>query len=249
MSSSAAAKLLEEALSEEFQRSLSLIEHSNFEHIKLTLWNLPELNLITNDNRAQVRCISLSLQLEGASPFDKEYARTADDCIITKGIHDLFWMLSSWVPQGQLNLEIYIHSPNQESLNPPTDQVILGFGRRQVFFDEAYERHWWQTLPEAPAVTSLVLKVQFDRAWKPTTLDNLISRLPNLEDFRYDNVPEDDHFAADGILIHHDPSFSGKRWSRALAYYNRIREQYLFIPTHLKFAREFDPLRRPTADD
>ncbi|KAI8946404.1 hypothetical protein F4801DRAFT_593395 [Xylaria longipes] len=236
------------------------IEHSNFEHIKLTLWNLPEFNLMTHNNRAQVRCISLSLQLEGdsghlweASPCNKRSPRTTDNCIVTTAMHDLFWMLSSWEPQGQLNLEIEIYSPSRKSLDSsetalaPADQVILG-NDAGVYFNEAYEKYWWQqTLPEAPAVTSL-LKVRHNRAWKSATLYNLVSRLPNLEEFRYENMPQDP--AADAIPIHHNPSFSTKRWSRALVYYSRIQEQYFFTPSRIYYeATEFDPLRRPTADD
>ncbi|KAI3317002.1 hypothetical protein HD806DRAFT_541612 [Xylariaceae sp. AK1471] len=184
------------------------IEHSNFEHIKFTLWNLPELNLITHDNRAQE-----------ASPSNKRSPRTTDNCIVTTAMHDLFWMLSSWEPQGQLNLEIEIYSPSRKSLDSseislaPADQAILG-----------------------------------NDAGKPVTLDNLVSRLPNLEEFRYENMPQDP--AADAIPIHHNPSFSAKRWSRALVYYSRIQEQYFFTPYTIHYeATEFDPLRRPTTDD
>ncbi|KAI1458447.1 hypothetical protein F4805DRAFT_424584 [Annulohypoxylon moriforme] len=236
------------------------IEHSNFQHIQLTLWNLPEFHLMTHDNRAQVRCISLSLQLEGdshhlweASPHNKRSPRITDNCIVTTAMHDLFWMLSSWEPQGQLNLEIEIYSSSRKPLDSsetaldPADQVILG-NDAGAFYNEAYEKYWWQTLPEAPAVTSLLLKVRHDRAWKPATLDNLVSRLPNIEEFLYENMPQDP--TADAIPIHHNPSFSAKRWSRALVYYKRIREQYFFIPSRIYYeATEFDPLRRPTADD
>ncbi|KAI8633309.1 hypothetical protein F5Y19DRAFT_490493 [Xylariaceae sp. FL1651] len=223
------------------------IEHSNFEHINLTLWNLPEFSLMTRDNRAQVKCISLSLQLEGdsghlweTSSDNKRSPRTTDNCTLMG-------------PQGQLNLEIEIYSPSRKSVDPsgtalaPADQVILG-DDAHIYFNEAYEKFWWQTLPEAPAVTSLLLKVQHNQAWKPTTLDNLISRLPNLEEFRYENLPQDP--AADAILVHHNLSFSAKRWSRALAYYKRIQEQYCSMPSRIWYeATEFDPLRRPTADD
>ncbi|KAJ2979932.1 hypothetical protein NUW58_g7077 [Xylaria curta] len=236
------------------------IEHSNFEHIKLTLWNLPEFHLMTYDNRAQVRCISLSLQLEGDSghlwensPYNKRSPRTTDNCIVTTAIHDLFWMLRSWEPQGQLNLEIEIHSASRKSLDSsetalaPVDRVILG-NDAHIYFNEAYEKYWWQTLPEAPAVTSLLLKVRHNRTWKPATLDNLVSRLPNLEEFRYEDMPQDP--AADAIPIHHNPSFSAKRWSRALVYYKRTREQYFSTPSTIHYeATEFDPLRRPTAHD
>ncbi|GAW17560.1 hypothetical protein ANO14919_070180 [Xylariales sp. No.14919] len=236
------------------------IEHSNFEHIKLTLWNLPEFSLMTCDNRAQVRCISLSLQLEGDSghlwedsPYNKRSPRTTDNCVVTTAMHDLFWMLSSWEPQGPLNLEIEIYSPSRKSPDSsetalaPADQVILG-DDAAIYFNEAYEKYWWQTLPEAPAVTSLLLKVRHNRAWKPATLDNLVSRLPNLKEFCYENMPQDP--AADATPIHHNPSFSAKRWSRALVYHNRIQEQYFSTPSMIHYeATEFDPLRRPTADD
>ncbi|KAI0855254.1 hypothetical protein F4860DRAFT_520058 [Xylaria cubensis] len=131
-------------------------------------------------------------------------------------MHDLFWMLCSWEPQGQLNLEIEIYSPSRKSLDysetalAPADQ--------------------WQTLPKAPAITS-ILKVRHNRAWEPATLDNFVSRLPNLEEFRYENMPQDP--AADPIPIHHSPSFSAKRWSRALVYYSRIQEQYFSTPSRI----------------
>ncbi|KAI4858652.1 hypothetical protein F4820DRAFT_468020 [Hypoxylon rubiginosum] len=136
---------------------------------------------MTHDNRAQVRCISLSLQLEGdsghlweASLDNKRSPRTTDNYIVATAMHDLFWMLSSWEPQGQLNLDIEIYSPSRKPLDSsetalaPADQVILG-NDAGVYFNEAYEKYWWQTLPEAPAVTSLLLKVRHE------TLDNLVS--------------------------------------------------------------------------
>ncbi|KAI1364846.1 hypothetical protein F5Y08DRAFT_339197 [Xylaria arbuscula] len=162
-------------------------------------------------------------------------------------------MLSSCEPQERLNLEIEIYSASLKSLGlsdtalTPTNQVILS-DEDHVFFNEDYEKHWWQTLPEALTVTSLVLKVRHDRTWKPATLDNLVSRVPNLEEFRYEHMPQDP--AANAIPIHHNPSFSAKRWSRALVYYTRIRKQYYFTPHKIhSLATEFDPLRRPTADD
>ncbi|KAJ3571877.1 hypothetical protein NPX13_g5231 [Xylaria arbuscula] len=163
MPRSVAANLSEAAWSEQND-----IEHSNFEHIKLTLWNLPEFNVMTHGNRAQER----------------------------------------------LNLEIEIYSASLKSLGlsdtalTPTNQVILS-DEDHVFFNEDYEKHWWQALPEALTVTSLVLKVRHDRTWKPATLDNLVSRVPNLEEFRYEHMPQDP--AANAIPIHHNPSFSAKR--------------------------------------
>ncbi|KAI0885497.1 uncharacterized protein GGS22DRAFT_199794 [Annulohypoxylon maeteangense] len=279
MSRSTAINLSEEALSRETQLSLPIrsiqhshssaqtatlihqrqnnLEHSNFEHIKLTLWNLPELSLVTHGNRAQVRCISLSLQLEGDSgrlwevpPHNKRSPRTADNSVITTAMHDLFWILSSWGSQRQLNLEIEIYSPSRKPFDSfeqaltPADRVILG-NSSSAFLNAACEERWWQTLPEAPAVTSLLLKVRHDRAWRPRTLDNLVSRLPSLEEFRYETIPQDP--AADSILIHHNPSFSAKRWSRALAYYRRISEQYFTVPFNAcDDMSEFEALLNPT---
>ncbi|KAI1110684.1 hypothetical protein F5Y14DRAFT_427987 [Nemania sp. NC0429] len=179
---------------------------------------------MTQDNRDQVRCISLSLQLEGdygrrwEVPPHWRSPRTTEDCILFTAMHDLFWMLSSWEPQGQLNLEIEIYSPGRESLDPsetalaPAHEELLG-DEAGLHYNEAYEKDWWQTLPEAPAVTSLLLNVRHDRAWKPATLDNLASRLPNLGEIRYESMPQDP--AADAIPIHPYPSFSPKPWSRS----------------------------------
>ncbi|KAI1326341.1 hypothetical protein F5Y16DRAFT_410886 [Xylariaceae sp. FL0255] len=199
------------------------IECHNFEHIQLTLWRMPEFGLMTERNRALIKCISLSLELEGdggnlweASLENPRVSRTTDNCTVIKALHDLFWMLSTWKPQGQLQLEISIYFPSRNADNSSPAPTTRG--SRQA------DKHWWQTLPEAPAVTSLLIRVQRGRPWRPETLDNLVSRLPNLEEFSYKNA-------------------------RALAYYKRIQEQYYSEPSRLHYlATEFDPSRRPDAN-
>ncbi|KAI1316549.1 hypothetical protein F5Y16DRAFT_393121 [Xylariaceae sp. FL0255] len=233
------------------QQQNVIAERSDLEHINLTFWNMPKFGLMTHNNRAQVKCISLSLELEGdaghlwQTPLNRRSPRTTDNTIFTTAMHDLFGMLSSWQPQGPLNLEIKISSPNGT-----TNELTLG-STRLVFFDDDLEKHWWHTLPEAPAITNLLIRAQDGRPWNPTTLDHLVSRLPNLEDFRYEKVPRVSTASqTHGTAMHHNPEFSGKRWANALRYHSSVQHQYFWQPMRAHYrATEFDPSRRPSADD
>ncbi|KAI0198690.1 hypothetical protein F4808DRAFT_254201 [Astrocystis sublimbata] len=104
-------------------------------------------------------------------------------------------------------------------------------------------------------VRSLHLPVTDHPAWRETPLEHMICRLPNLEDFHFDPVSEpiDKSLLPRQILathttqydtlinglgltnsppstVHCHPSFSGKTWTKALAYHSRIREFYFDRP-------------------
>ncbi|KAI1174249.1 hypothetical protein F4777DRAFT_394675 [Nemania sp. FL0916] len=235
------------------------IEPSNFEHIQLTLWRMPEFSLMTERNRALVKCISLALELEGDGglPWEPELRpggrRFSDNCIVIKGMHDLLRILSTWKPQGQLQLEIKVCGGASPAMMQDHEDANTLFAKHGLmFFNDACEKSWWETLPEVPAVTGLVIRVRGGRPWKPTTLDNLVSRLPNLEKFHYVNMPEDPITAPHtcDTAIHRNPEYSGKTWAKALAYYRRIQCAYFFEPVFkLYLETEYDPSRRPDADE
>ncbi|RYP56020.1 hypothetical protein DL769_009992 [Monosporascus sp. CRB-8-3] len=217
----------------------TVIERHNFERINLTLWRIPDLGPMTRRNRALVKYIWLSLELDeydcskcGARGVNHNVDHwlgnnTTDNCIIITAMHDLFLTLSAWEPQGDLKLDISIHSPSDSQhwfkyltfgpdtlphsqvtfsqrddpehgwnagkpSSAPTDLAlgnvfaeILGESAG-VFFNKEQERKWWQTLPEVPAITGMLLRLQNRRRWRPSTLTHMLSRLPRLEEFHYE---------------------------------------------------------------
>ncbi|RYP90017.1 hypothetical protein DL770_003862 [Monosporascus sp. CRB-9-2] len=217
----------------------TVIERHNFERINLTLWRIPDLGPMTRRNRALVKYIWLSLELDeydcskcGARGVNHNVDHwpcnnMTDKCIIITAMHDLFLTLSAWEPQGDLKLDISIHSPSDSQhwfkyltfgpdtlphsqvtfsqrddpehgwnagkpSSAPTDLAlgnvfaeILGESDG-VFFNKEQESKWWQTLPEVPAITGMLLRLQNRRRWRPSTLTHMLSRLPRLEEFHYE---------------------------------------------------------------
>ncbi|KAI0384960.1 hypothetical protein F5Y04DRAFT_202172 [Hypomontagnella monticulosa] len=54
------------------------------------------------------------------------------------------------------------------------------------FENEAQDMEWWDGLPLVPAVTSVLLRQQTRRRWKPWALARLFSRFPNLQEIHYE---------------------------------------------------------------
>lgn len=77
---------------------------------------------------------------------------------------------------------------NRESL-PPMASIhkvfdeIMGEG---PFYNDEQENQWWQQLPLVPAITGILLRQQSRRRWKPTALEHMFSRLPQLQDIHYE---------------------------------------------------------------
>lgn len=219
----------------------TVIERHNFQRINLTLWRIPNLGPMTHRNRALVKYIWLSLELDEYdhsgenhninhlldNGIDDRFGVTTDDCIVTTAIHDLFFSLSTWEPQGDLKLDISIHSPSDSqhwfkyltfgpdtfpcsqvtrsqrddpenawiagkpSSAPPEAALCKVFAEvlgepDGPFFNTKEESKWWQTLPQVPAITSVLLRLQNRRRWRPSTLTQMLSRLPRLEEFHYE---------------------------------------------------------------
>jgi hypothetical protein len=212
----------------------TVIERHNFERINLTLWRIPDLGPITHRNRALVKDIWLSLELDeydcskcGVPGMNHDRPSTTNNCIIVTAMHDLLLTLSAWEPRGDLKLDISIHSPSdsqhwfkyltfgpdtlsqsqitssqrddpehgwtggQPSSAPPNFALHKVFAEilsksDRVFHNNEEESKWWQNLPEAPVITSLLLCLQDRRRWRPSTLTGLLSRFPRLEEFHYE---------------------------------------------------------------
>lgn len=54
------------------------------------------------------------------------------------------------------------------------------------FTNDEQEDEWWQRLPLVPAVTSVLLRQQNRRRWKPRALAQMLSRLPMLRELYYE---------------------------------------------------------------
>ena len=54
------------------------------------------------------------------------------------------------------------------------------------FDSEQLERQWWDQLPSVSAVTSLLLRQQNRRRWKPGSLAHIFARFPRLQEIHYE---------------------------------------------------------------
>lgn len=54
------------------------------------------------------------------------------------------------------------------------------------FDSEQSELQWWDQLPSVPAVTSLLLRQQNRRRWKPRSLAHMFARFPRLREVHYE---------------------------------------------------------------
>lgn len=98
-----------------------MIEQHNFARIKVTLSRLANFRSMTRRNRALVRYIWLCVELQKyscaqcAPPWFRFYQReisNTDDILIIIAIQSLFSILSTWEPNGNLLLDISVHSPS-----------------------------------------------------------------------------------------------------------------------------------------
>ncbi len=97
----------------------AIIEPHNFARITLTSSRLADFGSIIHRNRALVRYVRLCLELQEydctlCEPRDLETMgiSNTDNILITTTFLDLFSTLSTWEPNGDLLLDISIHSPS-----------------------------------------------------------------------------------------------------------------------------------------
>ncbi|KZL81154.1 hypothetical protein CI238_08225 [Colletotrichum incanum] len=60
---------------------------------------------------------------------------------------------------------------------------VMGQG---PFDSDQSELQWWDQLPSVPAVTSLLLRQQNRRRWKPASLAHMFARFPRLQEVHYE---------------------------------------------------------------
>lgn len=73
-------------------------------------------------------------------------------------------------------------APSSDAIHKVFDE-ILGEG---PFDSNEQENEWWQQLPLVPAVKGVLLRQQTRRRWKPTTLAQMLSRFPRLQEIYYE---------------------------------------------------------------
>lgn len=72
---------------------------------------------------------------------------------------------------------------------PPTcaiHKVFHSIMEEGPFDSEQLELQWWDQLPSVPAVTSLLLRQQNRRRWKPRSLAHMFARFPRLQEVHYE---------------------------------------------------------------
>ncbi|KAI0100314.1 hypothetical protein GGR51DRAFT_532539 [Nemania sp. FL0031] len=72
---------------------------------------------------------------------------------------------------------------------PPTAAILKVFHSvmgEGPFDSERSEFQWWDQLPPVPAVTSLLLRQQNRRRWKPGSLAHMFARFPRLQEVHYE---------------------------------------------------------------
>jgi uncharacterized membrane protein len=97
----------------------TIVERHTFARIKLTQSCLADFGSIIYRNRALVRYIGLCLELQEydcsrCAPEDLKMwgLSNADNVLIMTALLDLFSTLSAWEPNGNLVLDISVHSPS-----------------------------------------------------------------------------------------------------------------------------------------
>ncbi|KAI0453696.1 hypothetical protein F5B21DRAFT_515270 [Xylaria acuta] len=209
---------------------LLILERYNFGRIKLTPSRLVAFSSMVHRNRALVRYIWFCLELDDydctkCAPCqgmvtDVEWEEAfaiidTNNCPVTTAFQNLFSILSTWDPNGDLTFDISIYSPNilggggmmqtilDKVHNDPQHGWVAGFRHSappraailKVFhsvmgegpFDsEQSELQWWDRLPLVPAVTSLLLRQQNRRRWKPGSFAHMFARFPRLQEVHYE---------------------------------------------------------------
>lgn len=62
-------------------------------------------------------------------------------------------------------------------------EEIMGGG---PFDNDEQENEWWRQLPSVPIVTSILLRQQTRRRWKPGALAEMFARFPRLQEIVYE---------------------------------------------------------------
>lgn len=93
------------------------VERHNFARIRLTPSRLAHFGSMTRRNRALVRYIWVSLELEVFEYYCCDFPNgflTRDTVVAAAALQDLFCVLGAWEPRGDLLLDISVHSPRDQ---------------------------------------------------------------------------------------------------------------------------------------
>ena len=69
---------------------------------------------------------------------------------------------------------------------PAIRKVFHSIMEEGPFDSEQLELEWWDQLPSVPAVTSLLLRQQNRRRWRPNSLAHMLARFPRLQEVHYE---------------------------------------------------------------
>ncbi|KAJ0109786.1 Uncharacterized protein J7T55_004336 [Diaporthe amygdali] len=69
---------------------------------------------------------------------------------------------------------------------PAMRKVFHSVMEEGPFDSDTLEYQWWDQLPSVPAVTSLLLRQQNRRRWKPDSLAHMFARFPRLQEVHYE---------------------------------------------------------------
>ncbi|KAI0010556.1 hypothetical protein F4779DRAFT_627122 [Xylariaceae sp. FL0662B] len=157
----------------------TIIERHNFARIKLTPSRLAGFGSISHRNRALVRYIWLCLELQEydcteCAPRDQEAwgVSNTDNILVTTVLQDFFSTLSAWEPNGDLLLDISVHSPSDSEhwfkhLTFRPDTPLDEYGRNRCV-DQAMlakvddHRHEWTADSRDFAPTWLAIHKVFE---------------------------------------------------------------------------------------
>ncbi|ETS86427.1 hypothetical protein PFICI_00255 [Pestalotiopsis fici W106-1] len=97
----------------------AIIERHNFQHVKLSFSRVPQLGSMTVRAQALVKSIWLTFELReyGCSCHRSQrtfetYGLRKKESLLRKAFRALFLTLGEWDPQGDLKLDLTIHSPS-----------------------------------------------------------------------------------------------------------------------------------------
>ncbi|KAG4253972.1 hypothetical protein FPRO03_06312 [Fusarium proliferatum] len=112
---------------------------------------------------------------------DRLHGSGLEPATINQGYHD--------PPHGWV--DGFRHSaPPRAAVN----KVFYPIMEEGPFGSEQSEIEWWNQLPSASAVTSILLRQQNRRRWKPTALAHMFARFPRLQEVYYEPWREWDTF-------------------------------------------------------
>ncbi|UZP37482.1 hypothetical protein NXS19_005298 [Fusarium pseudograminearum] len=107
------------------------------------------------------------------NPSDRLEGSGLELTTITQGYHDPF---HGWVTGFQ-------HSaPPREAIYKVFHSII----EEGPFDSDQSEFRWWDQLPSVSAVTSILLRQQNRRRWRPCTLAHMLARFPRLQEVYYE---------------------------------------------------------------